>query len=62
MGEFFSQGGYAFYVWGSYGLTLILLIAELVQLRNQRRTILARLGRLMRVRSNTAGGRQHSKT
>jgi len=62
MVEFFSQGGYAFYVWGSYGLGLILLIAELVQLRNRRRTILARLGRLMRVQSKTQGGRRQSET
>ncbi len=52
MGEFVSQGGYAFYVWSSYGMALILLVMELVQLRRQRRTILARLGRLMRMRSN----------
>ena len=62
MTEFFAQGGYAFYVWGSYGLGLILLIAELVQLRNRRRTILARLGRLMRVQSKTQGGRRQSET
>ena len=55
MGEFFSQGGFAFYVWGSYGMGLILLVFELVQLRNQRRTILARLGRLMRTLSNAQG-------
>jgi heme exporter protein D len=52
MGEFFSQGGYAFYVWSSYGMALILLVLELVQLRRRRRTILARLGRLIRVRSS----------
>jgi heme exporter protein D len=52
MGEFVSQGGYALYVWGSYGMVLILLVFELMQLRNQRRTILARLGRLMRMRTN----------
>ena len=56
MDEFFSQGGYAFYVWSSYGVGLILLVLELVQLRSQRRTILARLCRLMRMRSNTHGG------
>ena len=50
MSEFLSQGGYAFYVWTSYGLTLVLLVAEIVQLRRGRRTILARLGRLMRMR------------
>jgi heme exporter protein D len=49
--EFFSQGGYAFYVWSAYGLTLLLLAAEIVQLRRQRRTILSRLGRLMRIRA-----------
>lgn len=58
MSEFFSQGGYAFYVWSSYGMALILLIMELVQLRRRRRTILARLGRLMRMRSGTQSGRR----
>jgi heme exporter protein D len=28
--EFFSMGGYAFYVWTSYGLTLIVLVANIV--------------------------------
>lgn len=51
MGEFFSQGGYAFYVWSSYGLALALLMAEIIQLRNKRRTIRARIGRLVRMRS-----------
>lgn len=51
MTEFFSQGGYAFYVWSSYGMGLVLLAAEIIQLRKQRRTILARIGRLIRIRS-----------
>jgi heme exporter protein D len=62
MGEFFSQGGYAFYVWGSYGMGLILLAVELVQLRNERRTILARLGRLMRMRASAHDGLRHPGT
>ncbi len=49
--EFFSQGGYAFYVWSSYGACLLLLIAEIVQLRRHQRTILSKIGRLMRMRS-----------
>ncbi len=49
MTEFFSQGGYAFYVWFSYGAGLVLLVAELIQLKRQRRTILSRLSRLMRM-------------
>lgn len=52
MSDFFSQGGYAFFVWGAYGMALILLVAEILQLRSQRRTILARLGRLVRMRDS----------
>jgi heme exporter protein D len=53
MMEFFNQGGYAVFVWGSYGMALALLVGEVVGLRRQRRTNLARLGRLFRL---TAGG------
>jgi heme exporter protein D len=51
MSEFFSQGGYAFYVWSSYGVGVVLLVAEIVALRRERRTILARIGRLIRLRA-----------
>lgn len=50
MTEFFSQGGYAFFVWGAYGMVAFLLLAEILQLRAQRRTMLSRLGRLIRMR------------
>ena len=30
MQEFFAMGGYAFYVWTSYGLTLIVLLANII--------------------------------
>ncbi|WP_373507048.1 heme exporter protein CcmD [Thiocapsa sp.] len=52
MSAFFSQGGYAFFVWGAYGMVLVLFVAEILQLRAQRRTILARLGRLIRMRDS----------
>jgi len=32
MSEFFAMGGYAFYVWGSYGVTFLLLFIEVVLL------------------------------
>jgi len=51
MSELLSQGGYGFYVWSSYAMGLILLVLELAQLRRQRRIILARLGRLMRIQA-----------
>ena len=28
VGEFFAMGGYALYVWGSFGACLVLMIAE----------------------------------
>ena len=28
--EFFAMGGYAFYVWTSYGITLIVLVANII--------------------------------
>ncbi len=30
MSEFFNMGGYAFYVWLSYGLTAVVLIANII--------------------------------
>jgi heme exporter protein D len=35
--EFFSMGGYAFYVWGSYLATLILMGGEVVLLLRRRK-------------------------
>ena len=32
MSEFFAMGGYALYVWGSYGVTFALLLIEIVLL------------------------------
>jgi heme exporter protein D len=49
--EFLSQGGYAFYVWSAFGMTFALLIAEVLTLRHNRRTILQRVGRLVRLRT-----------
>lgn len=48
--DFIAQGGYAGYVWSAYGMTLVLMVGETVGLRRRQRTILARLGRLLRLR------------
>jgi len=42
--DFFAMGGYALYVWGSYGVTLVLLAAEIVLLILRRRKVIAYLG------------------
>jgi heme exporter protein D len=42
------MGGYAFYVWTSYGLALIVLVANLIIPFNQKRTFLRTLARKLR--------------
>ena len=43
--EFFHMGGYAFYVWSSYAIALIVLVANLVSPILLRRRLLANLAR-----------------
>lgn len=45
--EFFAMNGYAFYVWGSYGLTFLVLLVEVALVRHKRTITLQQL-RLMR--------------
>ena len=38
--EFFAMGGYGFYVWGSFGVTALLMLVEpLLAMRRHRRAI-----------------------
>jgi len=41
-GEFFAMGGYAFYVWGSYGVAALCIAGELWWLAHRRRSLRAR--------------------
>lgn len=45
--EFFHMGGYAFYVWGSYGVVFLFLTIEIVMVIKKRKNTLRHL-RLMR--------------
>ena len=45
--EFFAMNGYAFYVWGSYGMALMIFIIEILLVRHKRTMTLQQL-RLMR--------------
>jgi heme exporter protein D len=38
--EFFAMGGYAFYVWGSFGSTAAIMLIEMFLIRQQRNSIL----------------------
>lgn len=40
--EFFAMGGYAFYVWTSYGIALIVLVANIIIPVVQRKQFLRR--------------------
>ncbi|MEO8508301.1 MAG: heme exporter protein CcmD [Betaproteobacteria bacterium] len=35
--NFLAMGGYGFYVWGAYGVTAIVIAAEIMSLRAHRR-------------------------
>ena len=53
-GEFLDMGGYAFYVWSSYGITLIILVANVIGPLRLRRKLLANIARATRrARKNT---------
>ncbi len=41
--EFWNMGGYGLYVWGSYGVTVVLLAGEVVSLMRRRRALHERL-------------------
>jgi heme exporter protein D len=45
--EFFAMKGYAWYVWGSYGVALLFLLLEIVLVRHKRKIALRQL-RLIR--------------
>jgi|LGVC01.1.fsa_nt_gb heme exporter protein D len=51
--EFLNMGGYALYVWGSFGMTAVLMIAEPLLLRSRRKAVLRRVARMIRL--NTEG-------
>ena len=39
--QFFEMGGYAFYVWGSFGVALLLMGGEVLLLRRRRKRALS---------------------
>ena len=43
--NFLAMGGYAFFVWGSYGVTVAIIAAEISALRQRRRNALAQVQR-----------------
>jgi heme exporter protein D len=58
MAEFFNMGGYALYVWGSFGAAAVVMIAEPVLLSRRRKAALQSVARLQRM--NQESGNQES--
>ena len=46
--EFFDMGGYAFYVWTSYALTFIVVVANIVSPIMQRKKAIKRIKRAIK--------------
>jgi heme exporter protein D len=51
LNEFFHMGGYAFYVWTSYGIALIVLLANVLMPARQRKKLLTDIARTARRRT-----------
>jgi len=49
--DFLAMGGYALYVWGSYGVATGLIVVEIILLKSRRSAALAQSG------SRSLGGR-----
>jgi len=52
LSEFISMNGYGFYVWSSFGMTALLMLGELMMVKQQSRTILQRLRRIIRLQTD----------
>ena len=46
--EFFDMGGYAFFVWTSYGLTLLIIVANIVSPMMQRKKVISKIKRAIK--------------
>jgi heme exporter protein D len=58
MSEFFAMGNHGFYVWGSYGVTALFMIAEVIIVTRSGRSTLQRVARLVRAESRNPSSEQ----
>lgn len=52
--EFFAMGGYAFYVWTSYGIALLVLALNIIQPLMQQKRVLREIRRRQKRHSRQA--------
>lgn len=51
--DFLAMGGYGLYVWGSFGVTALIMVLEPIFVARQRKSTIARLKRQMRAESRS---------
>lgn len=54
MSEFFAMGGHGFYIWGSYAVTALFMIVEVILVARARKGVLQRLSRMLRAERRQA--------
>lgn len=54
--EFISMGGYGPFVWSSIGLTLMMIIFEIITVRKQFNKVVQRIKRIQQIRKVDAAG------
>ncbi|QLQ23821.1 MAG: heme exporter protein CcmD [Dechloromonas sp.] len=52
--EFLAMGGYGLYVWGSFGVTALIMAVEPIMVARNRKATIARLRRQLRAESRNA--------
>lgn len=55
LNDFFAMGGYAFYVWMAYGISLLLVVSYALALRGQNKRIKRRIKRLAEREADPTG-------
>ena len=51
--EFFRFSGYAWYVWGSYGVTAAFMIGEIILVIRGKKSMMQRLARMARLNNSS---------
>ncbi len=51
--DFLAMGGYGLYVWGSFGLTALVMVIEPIAVARNRKTTITRLKRQLRAESRS---------
>ncbi|MFC5301711.1 heme exporter protein CcmD [Azospira restricta] len=60
--DFLATGGYGLYVWGSFGVTALILALEPMLAVRRRNQLIARLKRQLRAETKSAGERRTPPT